>query len=180
MPKLSSASRLDQGLERWIFKTATKNFWRVAGGYELEDLIQDGYVVWVTCRNRYRHVMDKPHFMALFKTSYINHITDLANKRTKLASIDCGMPDVELSVLNRMLGLEAEATTLATLLEHAPPLIKKAFALFCTESGRAKLAGEFERINGVRETTNQFLCRMLGADPARVNVPQMMKQYLAR
>lgn len=179
MPKLSKASRLDEGLERWIHKTAAAQFWRVSGGYELEDLVQDGYLYWALCRERYRHVTEKRHFMALFMTSYQNHITNLANARTKRGHVDCAVPDVEPSVLARMIGVETEGATLATLLEHAPPVLKRAFGLFCTDAGRATLRQEFQRVNGVRETTNQFLCRLLGVDPTTVNLPKLMKDYLA-
>ena len=75
---------LDRGLKQYIYKQARKNLWRVAAFYELSDLIQDGFLAYAICRERYGYkVENQKHFMSLCQRVFSNHITDLANARTK-------------------------------------------------------------------------------------------------
>ena len=79
---------LDAGVKGWIYNTARANMWKVAGWYELEDLIQDGYLCFAKCRASYKADSDevtldeKRTFMSYLERAFLNHITDLSNKRT--------------------------------------------------------------------------------------------------
>lgn len=74
---------LDQGARQWIYKTACKNLWRVSTFYELDDLIQDGFMCFALCREKYsQRVENSKHFMSLLQTVFRNHITDLSNDRS--------------------------------------------------------------------------------------------------
>lgn len=81
---------LDEGLKRWIYRTAHRNYWRVSRWYDLDDLIQDGFLCYQKCAHKYRRLQrkrkprkdDRRNFMALVKRAYENHIHDLASKRT--------------------------------------------------------------------------------------------------
>lgn len=81
---------LDDGLKKWIVVTARRNYWRVSAWYDLDDLIQDGYLCYQKCVVKYARLIrkrrpskdDRRNFMALVKRAYENHIHDLASKRT--------------------------------------------------------------------------------------------------
>lgn len=70
---------LEQPLISWIYKYAYKQYWRVASWYDYEDLIQDGMMIAVKCRNRY--TTDDTYFRAKVQLAFCNHITDLSNKK---------------------------------------------------------------------------------------------------
>lgn len=71
---------LPKSVVGWIYNHASRNFWRVADWYELDDLIQDGLVGAYKCLEKYGEPgkdIDPPHFMALVKSTFYNHIGDL-------------------------------------------------------------------------------------------------------
>jgi hypothetical protein len=77
---------LDAGLRGWIFNTARTNHWRLQPWYELEDLIQDGYLAYSKCWHRYKKLFDVPeptkdqrrHFASLVQISYLRHLHTLS------------------------------------------------------------------------------------------------------
>lgn len=86
---------LDAGMRGWIVNTAKKNYWRVASWYEFDDLVQDGYMCYYKCRNRYAVLrkakygdnsekVQRRRIMALVKVAYHNHIATLAMKQSRL------------------------------------------------------------------------------------------------
>ena len=179
MPKLNTATVLDSGLERWLFKTARKHYWRVASYLELEDLIGDGYLVYVECVQRYKdRVTERRHFMALFRTCYLNHITDLANKRSRdimgvaTDAESCGEDDEIESLLPPSLP-DAE---LATLIQQAKGPVQLVLRLYYTDAGLERLR---EVPQEPRETINAYLCRVLFLDPKKYNLQELFTSFLA-
>ncbi len=78
---------MDKIAETWMFSYAKNNLWRMDGDYDLDDLIQDGRMVWEKIITHYNSTVTEPkHVMALFKTSFSRHIIDLSNKKTKNVS----------------------------------------------------------------------------------------------
>jgi len=91
----------DAGLRGWLKTTAVKEHWRVASWYSVEDLVQDGYVCYCKCRDRYTLAVPQPgdrpdgyahqnlftdqpnekqrkHFMSLVQRAFYNHIYTLS------------------------------------------------------------------------------------------------------
>jgi len=66
---------------RWMVKVAHSQFWRVASWYELDDLLQDGFLCHAKVVSRYPHVYNPAHLGKLFQTTFLNHIHTLATKR---------------------------------------------------------------------------------------------------
>lgn len=60
-----------------------RSFWRVSQIMEMEDLLQEAYIVFHKCSLRYDYVEDAPQFMALYKRALTNHITDLSLKNSR-------------------------------------------------------------------------------------------------
>lgn len=180
---------MDDGARGWLVKTATKSYWRVSRWYELDDLIQDGYVCYYKVLQKYPGAIDVPHRMALFKVIYINFIHDLATKRTKAVSeiLDTDMQgateDFDRSFLSTLVECPLSGMVeVGALLASAPERVRAAFELFTTESGKAAMRSVYRRRRGgkhlVRETMNQRLCRLLGYDPTQVDVAREIREYL--
>lgn len=70
-------------IEGWVVNHVHKNFWRVERTTERADLMQDAYVVFLRLQARYTEVTEPKHFMALYKSAWSNHFTDLANADTE-------------------------------------------------------------------------------------------------
>lgn len=172
----------DEGVTGWIYNQAKKHYWRVSSWYDYEDLVQDGILWFFICRDTYPEVANLEHFMALFKRCYSNHITDLAYHRTRLTETPVSTiidEAHESAFLDGILGKEYPVAELLSQLVHAPREIKQVFELLLTDTGLAKLAEPYQRVDGIRETTNERLCRFLGYDPDRIDVLGRVRAYLA-
>lgn len=69
-------------IEGYVVNFLRKNYWKVERTVPRDDVMQEAHVVYLRCKRRYPDVEDK-HFMALFKTAWSNHFTDLANEDTE-------------------------------------------------------------------------------------------------
>lgn len=179
---------MDDGARGWLFRTAAKNYWRLASWYDLDDLIQDGYVCYCKVLSRYPDATDAPHRMALFKRTYLNWIHDLANKRTKSVQevsyerAPSAEDDGAASVLDRAVCPAGDLAQVRVLVAAAPEYVRRALELFTTEDGLRRLRSSYRlRAAGdrlVRETMNDRLCRLLGLDARAVNVPAAIRMFL--
>lgn len=206
MPKINAAPCLDAIMERWLTSFARRNLWRVAVWYDIEDLIADGYMVFVQCRNKYWYVTERKHFMALFQRCYFNHITDLANKHSRdssgyLAEVqkeDNGTTDGDrrfgqrwrqVQVTNeadtspdrgdgfdRLVPPDFPVADLSVLLSQAKGPVKAVLELFTTDAGLERLRSIPQ---GAHEHTNRYLCRLLGLDPKSHNLPELVRSFVS-
>lgn len=97
---------LDEGVRGFIASTARKEHWRVASWYDFDDLMQDGYVVYCKCRDKYRTPArgdrgaqyksrdrdmtpkeEQRQFMAFFQRAYYNYIYSLASKHNRATEL---------------------------------------------------------------------------------------------
>lgn len=156
---------LDRGLKLYIAKTARKQFWRVARYYALDDLIQDGYLAYAICLERYGHKAENiRHFTSLVKTVYSNHITDLANARTKapketpisqFARKNHVTTDSDL--LEMVGGSECGDAEMIATLKSASEEIRALMKIVTDEPTAPKVIAA-----GLRLTTNEKLNALLG------------------
>ena len=183
-----AAGTFDAGARGWIVRTAHSNYHRVAGWYELEDLIQDGALIFMKCRKRYieEHpgsVENQRHFMGKFQRAFSNHITDLAWKRTRQNEVP--MPEVvseeDGGIIEVDIITEPEAATLAVMLRQAPVQIKRVLELFATEVGLKRLRKHRKHTleSSRKETMNDRLCFMTGLDPDIYDLSGAIKSYLS-
>lgn len=64
----------------WAFKYIRDNKWRYETINDIDDLMQDAYLVFLKVADAYPRVVEAPHFMALYKTSLSNYLTDKARE----------------------------------------------------------------------------------------------------
>lgn len=172
---------LDAGVRGLIVNMATKNFWKVASWYELDDLIQDGYMCYAKVRRAYPKIKEVRHLTALFKTTFSRFIIDLAAKKRlgeELVLSQMAAPDSDGSQeLESLLGSQPEEQTAMVLLHSMPSELRALWRFLRSEDGRTRLRQPRRKVAGVRETTNEHLCRLLGFDPDMVNFEAMARQH---
>lgn len=75
----------------WAVRAIVKNFASLSADYEFEDLMQEAYLVYMRCKDRYGSSVDNAAwFMALFKVSLRNHLWQMAERsgRRRMLSLD--------------------------------------------------------------------------------------------
>lgn len=178
MQRLKRRHRLDPGINGWIVTTATRNYWRVAHWYEVEDLIQDGFLCYCICNRQYGQVVEQAHFMSLFKRTFINHIHDLADTRKRtpektLTLIEGSDKEVDTE-LQRLAPAVQEEATFALLMKQLPA----EFKLMIDRLLSAEPPPLLSYVSGQRETTSQYLARLAGVNPEVRNIEKELRSYL--
>lgn len=179
---------LDAGMRGFIINTARKEFWRVASWYEFDDLVQDGYLCFAKCYSRY--VRTQPHltgtpderrwFQALVRTTFYNHITDLAKDRMRLheeaASHFLSQPgETPEDILEKNLPAQQELGSLSVLLAQAPWELLELIRLLAKDAGGFQWQKVGRR--SLRETTNEHYCRLLQIDPQERDIVGELKEH---
>lgn len=77
----------DPEIKGWTIKYVVKNKWRYEYVNDIEDLMQDAYLVYIKVCDSYPRVVDAPHFMALYKTSLRNMLHDKSREYGRKLSI---------------------------------------------------------------------------------------------
>ena len=137
------------------------NYWRVQSLMEYEDCKQEAALVFAKLVNRYGCVDTPQHFMALFKSAWVNRFNDLSKKDTRFRRMAYG--DVYESSLE---GLEDSRCDynegmLSVMMQQAPAEIKSVLRLFLTAPVEA--LDSLARMMGTKEQfTEKQLCTILG------------------
>jgi len=190
---------MDNGIRGWMVSYAHRNLWRVASFYQLEDLIQDGYVKFAELRRSYPDITDARHVMGLFKRMYSNHINDLSNQRTpEMTMLNKDKTKTRVRVLelavSQVLGadqseerfyenvpltaMEPELGTIMQKIASAPAELGELMRIFMTDIGQRQINRPCRRDRrGLRESTNEKLCRAISADPKKVDLAAMFKAH---
>jgi DNA-directed RNA polymerase specialized sigma24 family protein len=174
---LDGTTKLDKGLIKWIVLTASANRWRV-DNMSIDDLIQEGFLCYVKCRNHYQgHTCNRRHFMSLVQTTFKRRLIDLSALKRRQVTVPFSalaptwMPDEMLdSVLLRYgasPATEPEIIEAAVTFTALPSELKSLFMAFLNDDLPA-----FERRGkrGRRETTHEYHCRLVGADPDKFDL----------
>jgi hypothetical protein len=173
---------MDEGARLWTIKTARYNFWRVQQWYELDDLIQDGFMQWYRIAQKYSHVKDRPHLMRIYQLTFWCWITDLANKRTRQPQevLSCNLAregETEIA-WDALVPYQPEIQTFWLMVEQAPSTIRKVIDLLSTEHGRRRLAAPYRVRKSGRETLNERLCRLVGVNSS-IDLVGEVRRYFA-
>jgi hypothetical protein len=182
---------LDAGMRGFIVNTAKREYWRVAELVDFEDLIQDGYVCYYKCFRRYTDITSaknptkdqRRHFQSLVKTTFFNHISTLAAKHKgvsvkAVSQLPAAEAMSENEVWDTLMPSTPEEGTLRALLASAPAEIKQ-LAMLLASDGLSLLGFERKRKGRrlLRETTNEFYCRLLGRNPEQEDIVGRVRAY---
>lgn len=150
-----------------------KNEWRVQPEYDFEDLYQDACMIFLELPQRYPHVYEPRHLMSLYQTWLRNHITNLASRRTRRQKHETAIVrgfdipafenDDERQVNNSHPALPRpkeieDDVEIQLMLAEAPEVVRMVMEAVKANGGPKA----YRRVNGIRETTDQWLARVSG------------------
>ena len=154
-----------------------------------DDAYQEAYVKFLELRDRYSDNIDSPKwFMALYKTSLANLITDFANQgrryNRQICFTDLGDTmgqDNEIVPYQELLEGELDTEALFEIkLDEAPYYVRQVLSLVVSsrpEMLDALTESWFDR--GKRnDSGNQFLCALLGYNHREVDLVYAVRHYL--
>lgn len=72
---------MDDAARGWLVNAAQANIWKLRPHLELDDLVQEGFLVLLKVERSYPRANAKQH-MALLKRSFANRVIDLQRSRT--------------------------------------------------------------------------------------------------
>lgn len=159
-------------VEGYVMNFINKHQWRVARAYQREDLKQEAYLIFLRCVGKYPDLETPQHFMALFKTAWFHHFTDLANEDTA-SRILVQAPVVsteEGTVTFDVAGDTEHDGYLAILLEQAPREISMVLNLFLNapqEILDIALGSWNGRDRRCKAGGSKKICQMLGLPQTR-------------
>lgn len=196
-PRIRFRPYFDYGCQVWLSRFCRKNFWRVVHWYSLEDMYQDGCVVFHRCLTKYGDKVCQKHLMALFKTAFTNHVHDLSkaynrhnsirhdatglNGRLEFSFEDLAPKDRGMDAWSETkLALQASTDDheMTLLIALAPPAVKKVFEALGRQGIEESLSRPYRRRTTGRETLNDRLCRLAKLAPG-TNVVEQIREYLA-
>jgi hypothetical protein len=162
----------DSGLQGWLKTTAKAEHWRVASWYSAADLVQDGYICYCKCRDKYTLSVEgskyqdlftfsdegpsdtqRRHFMSLVQRAFYNRIYTLsvrypATREQPLAmlSVENGEP----STLEEMVPPQPEEISALIAVLHAPTEIGEAIVKLVQDGveGGSFIRSRLRRHNG--------------------------------
>lgn len=177
----------DEGMQGFIVNTTQREYWRVAGVCDLDDLLQEGLMCYHKCRQRYsqdenRDVtapLTREWLQALVARAFMNRIYDLAAKKKHgfavAASSIAASDESPEEFLERNLPAQ-ESSTLGAVLAQAPWELLELLRLLAGDGGEA-LGFKRKGRSAGRETTNEFYCRILGVDPKERNLVEELRTH---
>lgn len=116
-------------IENYAAKYVRRFAWKLQPSYDVQDGMQEAYIVFLRLQQKYHGIDTPQHFMALYKTALSNRVTDLAAEVTKhrLQSLtqddECDEPVVEA------VGATDNDGALRVAIEQAPNDVKLVLAL---------------------------------------------------
>lgn len=167
-----------------MIATASKNYWRVRSIMEWDDFLQEGHWQWARVVDRYGGTpgMSMPWMMSLFKVTFIGHINTITKAQTRRPSLifECELHCLKDPpfVLEALGGEEMAMGGFLERMQNAPPEVRKLLEVITTDEGCARWRRPLRRRAGHRETTNERLCKLIGADPEALDLVTMLKNFL--
>lgn len=158
----------DYPLEGWTYKFIQENKWRLEHTNDVEDLMQDAYLIFERVRETYPFVTQPQHFMSLYKTSFRNYVHDKSRELTRKKALIDEDVHPDLPYIKEQFDLALPSVFDMLLMENssACPEELKLFFKFIREDKNLELWREPQRETRgePRLTFDQRISRLLGID----------------
>lgn len=168
-------------VEGYVVNYLKKNLWRVAATHDHTDAMQEAYLVFLRTASRYPLLDTPQHFMALFKTSWINEFNDMSVRATAarhLVSENDDSTEEDAWVHDSIGDLDNDGL-LAVMIRQAPVEVLMVLNLFLNAPQELlELAAVTWRKNGrYRNDGDKAVARMLGLPPDSTPVSDTQRYF---
>jgi hypothetical protein len=157
-----------QSVIAWVHKHAGKNYWKVSGLCDWDDLIGEGYLAISYCLNKYGTTLAPAHFMRLVQLTFNCAIIDIAKKRTKYQTIAATVVPETVDTVSDFDRVVAES----------PPLVKQTLEYMINDIS-GSLREKYKVNNGERETSNARMARLMNLDQSILEKEKLMDSVRA-
>lgn len=162
-----------------------RNQWRVPSYLQLEDLVSEAYAAFLDSCRRYPWAIEKKHLMHLYKMYLSCVITDLTYRgsfdKLCISELQVDKEDAPVDAISLVAGDGLEVLELKASLCNLPTELLDVLRALLSDSIellQTKTYKEGRKYKKVRETTNERLCRLVGKDPAKVNLAGGLYDFL--
>lgn len=161
--------------EGWTRKYLRAHRWRVEWMYDIDDLLQEAYLVFMHVSDVYPRVVDPPAFFALYRRAITNKINDKSCYRTRRDHIQASLPaDTADFLIGRIEGDAGNAGHVAALLSGMTADMQAALHhLITPKKSEVKSRKRLEP----RENLSMRLCREMGLPPNTDPISDLKKLF---
>lgn len=168
----------------WTKNYIKRNKWRVMGYLEFEDLLQEAHLRFFLCVKKYPDVENPQHFFSLYRTAFINRFKELSAVKGDEIPEDPQTFPFEVRA-----GRAAHLGDLAHRLHKAPKEVKSVLLAMTADDNKNVRARKLQKFkhDGLslkegglrnRETTNEYLCSLVGLDPNEINLHKILLDFV--
>lgn len=158
-------------IEGYVVKYLKNNGWKLRALMDYEDMLQEAKLLFLMLKGRYSEMDTPQHFMAIFKTSWNNHVIDLAKKdsqiRAHILESDMSYNSEEESYESFFTNIIGEVENKGLLnlkISQAPNEVRMVLSLFLNAPTElldsASLSWKDSGRN--KDYGNRMLCKLLG------------------
>ncbi len=166
---------LEGSFHRYADRFCLQHHWRCPRWMGLEDLQDAAYLWFLETCHRYYWAVERRHLMALYKLVMYSRMTVLSQKVLEVGVGVSGEELVDRKADNALDALVGDGLEVMELLTALPEELKQLLQCLLTDSLEA-LAPRPQEVG--RETRNELFCRLVGADPAKVNLSAQLRSWL--
>ncbi len=156
-------------MRSWAFKVAQNHVWRTLPHYDLDELLLEAGLCFAKCHHAYPDAKGG-HFGALFRSSFLNKLEDLAQYR------ETKKHKVKFSNLN-LAKLNCADVNWTRIKESAPAPLQRIFETAEYQGTLRNPQGEGDLKRRKGESFNTFLCRLAGVS-RKLNMKAIIKDFL--
>lgn len=150
----------DDKIQKWTRGFVSKNLWRCDNIHDVDDLMQDAYLLFLKIKHAYPRINKSSAFLNVYKAALRNALHDHARGMMvkNPVFVDTFEDDASSFYADRIVGEVTNNGYLAALLQEAPEELRMALALL--NNNPEAVRGDGDR----RENLNQKLRRLLNVD----------------
>lgn len=139
--------------------------------FEVSDLMSEGYIVYSKIKEKYKEISEPAHLMSLYKTALKNRFAEIAK--------DLLTDKEHLITFDSWKLPSLDNTEFMAIVTNAPTEVKETLMLMLdTPKEMAESLGlNVKRRRGFQN--NPLVCKLLGYDPAKINVVKLFKEYFS-
>lgn len=180
---MTTSLQFEGVVEGYVVNHLKKELWRISPTHAWEDAMQEARLIFWRCRVRYPDIQEDKHLMALFKTAWTHHFTDLAKKASAGRHVVCAS-DLELdedqSPAWDLAGSPDNEGLLLLMIKQAPAEVQTVLSLFLSAPAELlELAAQAWRASGKKKAEgNKMINRCLGLPEDRDSIGEVHRYFL--